>query len=135
MAIEQTCAIIKPDAVKNLRSGDIISLIELNKFNILKMEKRQISLKEAEAFYAVHKGKPFYDELIQHITSGPVVIMKLEKENCIADWRTLMGVTDPAKAAPGTIRKMFAESIGKNAVHGSDSVENAKIELGILFKN
>ncbi len=131
--MEKTFAIIKPDAVAALRSGDIISLIELNKFSILKMQKVQLAKKQAETFYAVHKERPFFGELVTYMISGPVIIMALAKENAIQEWRDLMGATNPAKAAPGTIRRMFGTSIGNNATHGSDSPETAREELKFFF--
>jgi nucleoside-diphosphate kinase len=132
--MEKTLAIIKPDAIQAMRAGDIISLIELNKFTIKNMIKIHMSLAQAEAFYAVHKERPFFGELVDYMISGPVIVMALEKENAVQEWRDLMGATNPAKAAPGTIRRMFGTSIGSNAAHGSDSPENAKIEVSFFFK-
>ena len=131
--IESTCAIIKPDALKNLQAGQIISLIELNKFVIERLEKVHITRTQAEAFYAVHKERPFFGELVSYMTSGFVIIMELKKENAVQEWRNLMGATDPVKAHVGTIRYMFGTHIGSNATHGSDSVDNAKTELKIFF--
>jgi nucleoside-diphosphate kinase len=131
--IERTLAIIKPDAVAALESGDIIKLIELNKFTIVALQKMQLSKKQAEAFYAVHAARPFFGELVAHMISAPVMVMALEKENAIADWRTLMGATNPAQAAPGTIRYMFGIGIGSNATHGSDSTATAEQELKLFF--
>jgi nucleoside-diphosphate kinase len=131
--IERTCAIIKPDAVSARVSGMIIYLIELNKFNILRMHKTQLTKKQAELFYAIHKDKPFFGELVDYMISGPVILMALGKDNAIAEWRTLMGATDPKKAVPGTLRKMFGTSITNNAAHGSDSPENAEKELAFFF--
>jgi nucleoside-diphosphate kinase len=133
--MQRTFAIIKPDAVFARNCGNIIRLTELNGFSILRMEMIHMSKDQAEAFYAVHKSRPFFGELVSYMTSGPVVIMALEKENAIQEWRDLMGATDPAKAAPGTLRRMFGKSIGSNATHGSDSAENAQIELGLFFKD
>jgi nucleoside-diphosphate kinase len=130
---ERTCALIKPDAISYLRSGDIISLIELNGFKIIRMQKLSLTSQQAQAFYAVHKSKSFFDELVAFTISGPIIAMALEKDNAIQDWRTLMGATDPQKAAPGTIRKMFGTTIGTNAVHGSDSPETARHELKFFF--
>ena len=135
LIVERTCAIIKPDAVAAHNSGAIISIIEWNKFSILKMRKLQLTQKQAEEFYAVHKAKPFFAELVAHISSGPVIVLALEKENAIKDWRDLMGATDSSKAAPGTLRKMFAESITRNAVHGSDAPETALNELKFFFSD
>jgi nucleoside-diphosphate kinase len=130
---ERTFAMIKPDAVASKSAGDIISTIEKNGFGIKNMHMRTLTAKEAEVFYAEHKGKPFFTDLITYITSGPVIALNLEKENAIADWRDLIGTTDPTQARPGTIRKMFAESKSKNAVHGSDSPEAAERELKLFF--
>lgn len=131
--MEQTLAIIKPDAVAAGNSGKIIDLIEKNGFTIDRMEKGLLKKEHAENFYEMHKDKPFFNELVDFITSGPIIIMALRKENAINDWRTLMGVTDPQKAEPGTIRKLFGTSIGINAVHGSDSPESASRELNLFF--
>ncbi len=130
---ERTFAIIKPDAVRAMRTGSIISIIEEAGFNILRLEKTTISKEKAREFYAVHKDRPFFGELVDFISSGPVVIMALEKDNAIKAWRNLMGATDPAKAAEGTIRKKFGTSIGNNVVHGSDAPETAKMELELFF--
>jgi nucleoside-diphosphate kinase len=130
---ERTFAIIKPDAVRAMRTGSIISIIEEAGFNILRLEKTTISKEKAREFYAVHKDRPFFGELVDFISSGPVVIMALEKDNAIKVWRDLMGATDPAKAAEGTIRKKFGTSIGNNVVHGSDAPETAKMELNLFF--
>lgn len=124
---------IKPDAVEAKNSGKIIDLIEQNGFNIVRMEKIILSPEIAEEFYAVHKERPFYGELVEFVTSGPVIAMALEKENAVQAWRDLMGATNPAQAAEGTVRKLYATSIGKNAAHGSDSVENAETELDLFF--
>jgi len=131
--IEQTLALIKPDAVAKEKCGQIIDMIEQNKFIIDRMEKGMLKKEHAEKFYAVHKDKPFFNELIEFITSGPIIVMALRKENAIEEWRKLMGTTDPAKAAEKTIRKLYGTDIGKNAVHGSDSLENAKQELTLFF--
>lgn len=130
---EKTLAIIKPEAVAQGHSGMIISLIELNKFAILGMKKVLLTKAEAEQFYAVHKERPFYGELVEGMTKGPVIVMALEKENAIKDWRDLMGATNPAAAGVGTIRKMFGVSIGSNATHGSDAPETAGIEVPFFF--
>lgn len=131
--IEQTCALIKPHAVKAGNTGLILTLIELNKFTIERMELVTVTRQQGEQFYAVHKGKPFFEELVANITAGPLVKMVLSKENAIKDWRELMGSTDPQKAAPGTLRKMFGQNISFNAAHGSDSLENARLEIKTLF--
>jgi len=131
--MEQTLAIIKPDAVAAGYSGTIINMIEKSGFSIDRMEKGLLKKEPAENFYAVHKDKPFFNELIEFITSGPIIVMALRKENAINDWRNLMGHTDPQKADEGTIRKLFGANIGKNAVHGSDSPETAGHELSLFF--
>ena len=131
--LERTLAIIKPDAVSHQDSGMIIQLIELNKFSIVRMQKIQMTKQQAEQFYAVHKERPFYQELVDTMISGPVILMALEKENAITDWRDFMGATDPAQAAPGTIRKMFGKHIGSNAAHGSDGPDTAKTEVSFFF--
>jgi len=133
MAIEQTFAIIKPDAVKAGNAGRIISMIEDNGFEILRLQKGQLSKDLAELFYDVHKEKPFFNELVEFIASGPIIIMALQKDDAINAWRNLMGATDPANAEEGTIRKLFGTSISHNAVHGSDSPETARQELGLFF--
>lgn len=133
--MQVTFAMIKPDAVEAHNSGKIIDLIEKNGFEILRMEKIMFSKELAEEFYAVHKERPFFGELVEFITSGPVIVMALEKENAVQAWRDLMGATNPANAAEGTVRKLYAQSIGKNAAHGSDSPENANIELELIFPN
>lgn len=130
---EITLAIIKPDAVAAKNSGKIIDLIEKNGFEILGLGKIQLTKEHAEDFYAVHKDRPFFGELVEFMTSGPVIVLALEKENAVADWRKLMGETDPAKAAEGTVRKLFGKNIGENATHGSDSVENAENEVEFFF--
>lgn len=131
--MEQTLAIIKPDAVAAKNAGKIIDLIEQNGFSIDRMEKGILKSEQAEAFYAVHKEKPFFGELVEFLCSGPIVVMALSKENAITDWRTLMGATDSKKAEKGTIRSLFGTDIGKNATHGSDSPETAAQELGFFF--
>lgn len=131
--IEQTLALIKPDAVAAGKSGDIIKMIEENGFVIDRMEKGILKKEHAEKFYDIHKEKPFFNELVEFITSGPLIVLALRKENAVEEWRNLMGTTDPAKAAEGTIRKKYGTNIGKNVVHGSDSLENAKRELMLFF--
>lgn len=133
--VEKTFAIIKPDAISDGVAGLIIYITELNQFKVIGLERIQMTLEKAKKFYEVHKEKPFFSELVGNITSGPIIVMALEKENAIADWRTLMGVTDPLKSNPGSLRKMFGKNISWNAVHGSDSPENAKIELSLFFPN
>jgi len=131
--MEQTLALIKPDAINNLHTGAIIDLIERNGFHIAEMEKIQLTIEEAREFYEAHREKPFFNELVDYITSGPIVAIILEKENAIADWRTLMGATNPDEAAIGTLRTMFGTHIGSNAVHGSDSPETADREINFFF--
>jgi nucleoside-diphosphate kinase len=131
--IEKTFAIIKPDAVKAKRIGNIISRIEQEGFSILGMKKIFITKPQAAEFYAVHQGKPFFAELVEFMTSGPVVVMALEKENAIKAWRDLMGATNPEKAEPNTLRKLYGTNVGSNATHGSDAPETAQIELGLFF--
>ncbi|HEV2916514.1 MAG TPA: nucleoside-diphosphate kinase [Candidatus Babeliales bacterium] len=128
-----TFAMIKPDAVKAGHTGSIIKMIEDNGFTIARMEKRTIDKKTAEKFYAVHAARPFFGELVDFITSGPVVVMALAKDDAVFAWRTLMGATNPKDAAEGTVRKLYGTSIGTNAAHGSDSAENAQYELSIFF--
>lgn len=133
MAIERTLSIIKPDAVAKNIIGKIYSRFETNGLKIVAAKMRHLSRAEAEGFYAVHRGKPFFNDLIEFMTSGPVMIQVLEGENAIAKNRELMGATDPKKAAPGTIRADFAESIDANAVHGSDAPETAAVEIAYFF--
>ncbi len=133
--IEQTFAMIKPDAVAAGYTGDIINMIEKAGFQIIRLIKVQLNTEITQHFYDVHKERPFFGELVEFIVSGPVVLMALEKENAVADWRKLMGATNPAEAAQGTVRALYAKSIGENAVHGSDSVENAQRELSMFFAN
>lgn len=131
--IEKTCAIIKPHAVQEGLSGQIISIIELNGFAIEQMKKIKFAEKDAQDFYAVHKERPFFGELVDNMIAGPVIVMALAKKNAIHEWRELMGATDPEKALVGTLRKMFGKSISYNATHGSDSPETARRELKQLF--
>jgi len=131
--MQQTLSIIKPDAVKKNVIGKIIDRFESNGLRIAAMKKIQLSKKDAEEFYAVHKERPFFNDLVEFMISGPVVVMVLEGENAVAKNRELMGATNPKEAAEGTIRRDFAESIDANAVHGSDSLENAEIEINFFF--
>tara|TARA_Y100001934_G_C11729857_1_gene485204 strand:+ start:67 stop:462 length:396 start_codon:yes stop_codon:yes gene_type:complete len=124
---------IKPDAVENGHIGAILAKINEAGFRIVAMEMTALSRKDAEAFYAVHAERPFFGELVEYMTSGPIVAAILEKDNAVADFRTLIGATNPAEAAEGTIRKLYATSIAANAVHGSDSDENAAIEGNFFF--
>src|SRR5438045_3349783 len=128
-----TFAMIKPDAVASNNTGKIIDIIEHNGFEIIRLQKVVVAAELAEEFYAVHKERPFFGELVEFVVSGPVVVMALYKENAITTWRELIGATNPAQASPGTIRHAFGTDIGKNAVHGSDSFENALNELELFF--
>ncbi|MCC6540467.1 MAG: nucleoside-diphosphate kinase [Bryobacterales bacterium] len=130
---QRTFGIIKPDAVANGKAGAILAAIEENGFKIVGLRKTRLSQQQAEAFYAVHKERPFYAGLVKFMTEGPVVVMALEKENAILAWRELMGATNPEKAAEGTLRKRFAENIERNAVHGSDAPETAAQEIPFFF--
>ena len=133
--IEQTLSIIKPDAVERNLDTEIKEMFTNKGFKIVKDKKIQIAKAEAEQFYKVHETKPFYNDLCAYLSSGPIVVMVLEKENAVFGNRELMGTTKPEDAAEGTIRKKYGISIDKNSVHGSDSVENAKIEIDFFFKN
>ena len=133
--IEQTLSIIKPDAVERNLDNEIKQMFIKNGFNISKEKKIQIEKSEAEKFYKVHETKPFYNDLCSYLSSGPIIAMILEKENAVVDNRKLMGATNPKDAEEGTIRKKYGISIDKNSVHGSDSVENAKIEIDFFFKD
>ena len=132
---EQTLSIIKPDAVERNLDNEIKQMFLKNGFNIFKEKKIQIEKSEAEKFYKVHETKPFYNDLCSYLSSGPIIAMILEKENAVTDNRKLMGATNPKDAEEGTIRKKYGISIDKNSVHGSDSVENAKIEIDFFFKD
>ena len=133
MAIERTISIVKPDAVGKNVIGRIYSRFEENGLRIVAAKMKHLSVREAQEFYAVHKERPFYDNLVAFMTSGPVMIQVLEGENAVAKNRELMGATNPTEAAPGTIRADFAEALSVNAVHGSDSLENAAIEIAYFF--
>tara|TARA_A100001011_G_C13610032_1_gene555691 strand:- start:97 stop:507 length:411 start_codon:yes stop_codon:yes gene_type:complete len=133
--LEQTLSIIKPDAVERDLIEEIKSEFKKNNFVIFKEKKIKLEKQEAEKFYQVHQSKPFYNDLCAYLSSGPIVVMILEKENAVLENRKLMGATDPTKAEDGTLRKKYGISIDKNSVHGSDSVENAKIEIDFFFKN
>ena len=132
---EQTLSIIKPDAVERNLDSEIKQMFTNKGFKIIKEKKIQIEKSEAEKFYKIHETKPFYNDLCSYLSSGPIVVMVLEKENAILGNRELMGATNPIDAKEGTIRKKYGISIDKNSVHGSDSVENAKIEIDFFFKN
>ena len=133
--IEQTLSIIKPDAVERNLDGEIKEMFKSNGFQILKEKKIQIEKAEAEKFYKVHETKPFYNDLCEYLSSGPIVVMILQKENAVKGNRELMGATNPKDAEEGTIRKKYGVSIDKNSVHGSDSIDNAKIEIDFFFKD
>ena len=132
---KQTFTMIKPDAMKNGHAGAIIDRIIKEGFRIVAMKLTRLSAEKAGEFYAIHKERPFYGELVQFMSNGPVIAAILEKENAVASFRDLIGATNPAQAAEGTIRKLFATSVGENAVHGSDSDENAIIEGNFFFSN
>ena len=129
----RTFAIIKPDAVKNSYSGKIIDQILKSDFKILSARLTRMTLSQAEGFYGIHKGKPFFEELTQFMSSGLCWVLALEKENAVEEWRKTIGTTNPDDAEEGTIRKLYATSLGENAVHGSDSDENAEVEIGFFF--
>ena len=131
----RTFAIIKPDAVKNNYSGKIIDHILKSDFKILTTRLIRMTISQAEGFYGIHKGKPFFEELTQFMSSGSCWVLALEKENAVEEWRKTIGATNPANADNGTIRKLYATSLGENAVHGSDSDENAAIEIGFFFSD
>ena len=133
--IQQTLSIVKPDAVERNLIEKIKEIFLKNKLKITKTKKIQITKDEAAEFYKVHQTKPFYDKLCNYLSSGPIVVMILEGENAIQENRKIMGATDPTKSEEGTIRKKYGISIDKNSVHGSDSIENAKIEIDFFFKN
>ena len=132
--LEQTLSIIKPDAVERNLEKEIKSFFQKNNIKILKSKKVKISKEEASEFYKVHQTKPFYSELCNYLSSGPIIVMILEGEKAVSKNRQLMGATDPSKADEGTLRKMYGISIDKNSVHGSDSIENAKAEINFFFK-
>ena len=131
--LERTFAIIKPDAVAAGNAGGVITKIEKSGFRILAMRKIHMTREQAEGFYAVHRKRPFFKSLVKFMTSGPSIVMALERENAIAKWRQVMGSTNPAEAARGTVRKLYGTNIERNASHGSDAPETAKTELGFFF--
>lgn len=133
MRTDRTFTMLKPDAVEKGHIGAILEKINASGFRIVAMKKTQMTVADAREFYAIHKERPFYDELVAYMTRGPIVAAVLEKENAVEDFRTLIGATNPEDAAEGTIRRMFAESISENAIHGSDSNENAAIESAFHF--
>jgi nucleoside-diphosphate kinase len=131
--LQRTLSIIKPDAVAKNASGDIVSTLLQNNFRIIGMKMLHINKAQAEGFYAVHVHRPFFESLTNFMSSGPIIVMALEKEDAIADYRKLMGATDPAKADEGTIRKKWADNIENNAIHGSDAEDTARFELSYFF--
>jgi len=133
MAIERTLSIIKPDAIAAGHMGDILKILEANKFRVVTARLLNLTKKEAEGFYAVHRGKRFFDGLTSFMSSGPALVMVLERADAISRLREIMGATDPAKAGDGTIRKLYASSIERNCVHGSDAPETAAFEIGYFF--
>ncbi len=135
MPVERTFSILKPDATERNLTGAINAMIEKAGLRIVAQKRIRMSRSQAEKFYEVHKARPFYGELVEFMTSGPVVVQVLEGENAVAKYRDVMGATDPAKAAAGTIRKVHAKSVGENSVHGSDSADNAKIEIAQFFSD
>lgn len=133
MSVERTLAILKPDCVRKNLIGDVTAMIQKAGFKVVAMKLTRLTKDTAGGFYAVHKERPFFGELVEFMSSGPCVPIVLEKENAVADFRKLIGATNPANAEPGTVRKLYADSIGENIVHGSDSVENAAIEVAYHF--
>ncbi len=133
MAVERTLSIIKPDAVEKKKAGAILALLEESGFSVVACKRMHLSRKVAEGFYAVHKARPFFGELVEFMTRSPVFVAVLEREDAVAQYRKVMGATDPAKADAGTIRKLYGGNVGENAVHGSDSLENARNEIAYFF--
>jgi nucleoside-diphosphate kinase len=131
--MERTLAILKPDVVRKQQMGQILARIEAAGFRVVAMRLLRLTREQAEGFYAVHRGRPFFHDLVEFMTSGPCVPLVLEKENAVADFRALIGATDPAEAAAGTIRRDFAENKTRNAIHGSDSVDNGRLEAAFFF--
>lgn len=133
MALQRTLSIIKPDAVEKQHTGKIIDRLLGEGFRIVAMKQMHLSLAEAEGFYYVHRERPFFGELTEFMSRGPIVVMVLEREDAIAKYREVIGATDPAKAAEGTLRKLYGANVGENALHGSDAEETAKFEIGYFF--
>lgn len=133
MATERTLCIVKPDAVEKHHMGAILAHLEKEGFEIVALRRTHLTKREAEGFYAVHRERPFFGELVQFMTRSPVVIAVLQRDSAVSKYREVMGATDPAKAAPNTLRKLYGSNVGENATHGSDSLENAKIEIGYFF--
>ena len=133
MAVERTLCIVKPDAVEKHKAGAILARIEAGGFHVVALRMRHLTRTEAEGFYEIHRARPFFGELVQFMTRSPLVIAVLERDSAVTAWRDLMGATDPAKAADGTIRKAFAKSISENSVHGSDAADTAQKEIAQFF--
>ncbi len=133
MAVQRTLCIIKPDAVEKRNAGAILQRIEEAGLRVLALRKMHLTRDEAERFYEIHRERPFFAELVRFMVRSPVVVAALEGDDAVVRWRDLMGATDPAKAAPGSIRKLFGSNVGENATHGSDSAENARREIGFFF--
>lgn len=133
MAVQRTLCIVKPDAVEKRTAGAILQRVEESGFRIVALRMIHLSRGEAEGFYEIHRQRPFFGELVRFMTRSPVVVAVLERDEAVTGWRNLMGATNPAKAAPGTIRKTFGSNVGENATHGSDSLENARVEIGFFF--
>jgi nucleoside-diphosphate kinase len=133
MTIQRTLCIIKPDAVEKTKAGAILQRVQEEGFRVLGLRQIHLSLRQAEGFYAVHRARPFFADLCAFMSRGPVVVAALEREEAVQHWRDVIGATDPAKANAGTIRKQFGSSLGENAVHGSDSVENGRLECAYFF--
>jgi nucleoside-diphosphate kinase len=133
MPVQRTFCILKPDAIEKKKGGAILALLEERGFQILALKRQHLSKSVAEGFYAVHKARPFFGELVTFMTRSPVILAVLEREDAVAQYRHVMGATDPAKADAGTIRKLYGSNVGENAVHGSDSLDNAKIEIAYFF--
>ncbi len=131
--VERTLAILKPDCVRKNLQGEVLSRIQKAGFKVLGLKQLRLTTRSAGAFYAVHRGRPFYEGLVEFMSGGPCVPIALEKENAVADFRTLIGATDPKEASPGTIRRLFADNKGENIVHGSDSPENGRLEVAFYF--
>ncbi len=131
--IQRTLGIIKPDAVAAGHAGEILTTIHAEGFRVVAMRMVKLDRRQAEGFYGVHRGKPFFDGLVSFMTEGPIIVLALEREDAIRKWREVMGATNPANAAEGTVRKRFGTSIERNAVHGSDAPETAQFELGFMF--
>ncbi len=133
MSVQRTLAIVKPDVVRKQKAGAVLERLEAEGFRIVALKQLHLTQAQAEGFYAVHQGRPFFPSLTQFMSSGPIVVLCLEREDAITRYREVIGATDPAKAAPGTIRKLYGSSVGENAVHGSDAPETAAFEIAYFF--